>query len=240
MKFIRKKIILLIISVFFLASLLCVNGQDSENETTSTPGAERIEKAIRVITDIVDIPEEGLPSALLKKSYGIAVIPGVIKAAKGFGGQYGRGILVIRNEKGDWSNPVFITLIGWSIGWQIGVQKADIVLVFKTRKGIENIDSGKITLGADLSVSAGPVGRSAEASTDLEFEAEIYSYSKSRGLFAGASIKGASLQIDKDANNAFYGQGLNAKDIFKDKELKVPPVIEKLRNTLEKYTSTHS
>ena len=95
-----------------------------------TPGVERIEKAIQVLREMVDLPEEGLPSKLLEKCHGIAVIPGVIKAAYGFGGQYGRGLIVIRNEDGSWSNPAFISLIGGSLGWQIGVQKADIVLVF--------------------------------------------------------------------------------------------------------------
>jgi len=238
MRFKGKKFILFIGMAFILIVLILAKGQEAKNESSSAPGTERIHKAIQIITEIVDIPEQGLPSALLKKSRGIAVIPGVIKAAYGFGGQYGRGILVLRNEQGDWSNPVFISLIGGSLGWQIGVQKADIVLVFKSRKSIEDIALGKMTLGADVSVSAGPVGRSAEASTDLEMEAEIYSYSKSRGLFAGVSIKGASIQIDEDANNAFYGRGdLNAHDIFSNKRLKAPAVVEDLKRALAQYTS---
>jgi len=112
-----------------------------------TPGVERIEKAVQVLQEMVDLPGEGLPSRLLEKCHGIAVIPGVIKAAYGFGGQYGRGLIVIRNEDGSWSNPAFISLIGGSLGWQIGIQKADIILVFKTGKSIENIAAGKVTLG---------------------------------------------------------------------------------------------
>ena len=203
-----------------------------------TPGAERIEKAIQVLREMVDLPEEGLPPRLLEKCHGIAVIPGVIKAAYGFGGQYGRGLIVIRNEDGSWSNPAFISLIGGSLGWQIGVQKADIVLVFKTGKSVENIAAGKVTLGADASVAAGPVGRSAEASTDLDMEAEIFSYSKSKGLFAGVSIKGASIQIDKDANQAFYNkQDISARDILYGSDIQAPPIVEDLKAALKKRTA---
>jgi len=203
-----------------------------------TPSVERIEKAIQVLREMVDLPEEGLPSRLLEKCHGIAVIPGVIKAAYGFGGQYGRGLIVIRNENGSWSNPTFISLIGGSLGWQIGIQKADIILVFKTGKSIENIAAGKVTLGADISVAAGPVGRSAEASTDLDMKAEIYSYSKSKGLFAGVSIKGASIQIDKDANQAFYDkQNISARDILYGSDIKAPSVVEDLKSALNKRTA---
>lgn len=203
-----------------------------------TPGVERIEKAVQVLQEMVDLPGEGLPSRLLEKCHGIAVIPGVIKAAYGFGGQYGRGLIVIRNEDGSWSDPAFISLIGGSLGWQIGVQKADIILVFKTEKSIENIAAGKVTLGADMSVAAGPVGRSTEASTDLDMVAEIYSYSKSKGLFAGVSIKGASIQIDKDANQAFYGkQDISARDILYGSDIKAPPIVEDLKSALKKRTA---
>lgn len=202
------------------------------------PRAERIAKSVAVLREMIDPPAEGPPSRILEKCRGIAVIPGVIKAAYGFGGQYGRGLVVVRNEDGTWSNPAFISLIGGSLGWQIGIQKADIVLVFKTEKSIDNIAAGKVTLGADLSVTAGPVGRSAEASTDLDMEAEIYSYSRSKGLFAGISIKGASIQIDKDANNAFYGDaGLNARDILYDRTLKAPDIVEDLKAALRKRTA---
>jgi lipid-binding SYLF domain-containing protein len=215
---------------FFVPAGLTAAGEE--------PGAERIAKAVQVLQEMIDLPEEGLPSRILEKCHGIAVIPGVIKAAYGFGGQYGRGLVVIRNEDGTWSNPAFISLIGGSLGWQIGVQKADIVLVFKTGKSIDNMAAGKVTLGADLSVSAGPVGRSAEASTDLDMEAEIYSYSRSKGLFAGISIKGASIQIDKDANQAFYGDpNITAPDILYDPGVKAPAVVEDLKAALKKRTA---
>lgn len=198
---------------------------------------ENVEKAIEVLTELVEIPEEGVPEALLEKAYGIAILPGVIKAAYGIGGQYGKGILVVRNEENEWSNPSFVKLVGGSYGWQIGVQKADIILVFKSPESIDGITSGKITLGADASIAAGPVGRSAEASTDIEFEAEIYSYSRSRGLFAGIAIKGGAIQIDEEANEVFYGtREYTVRDIFRKTDIKAPAVVEKLRKVLAKYT----
>ena len=126
------------------------------------------------------------------------------------------------------------------MGWQIGVQSADIILVFKRKKSIESITEGKITLGADAAVAAGPLGRRAEVSTDLELEAEIYSYSKSRGLFAGISVEGSAIQIDEDANANFYDQDyLSARDIlFGGKRLNVPAVAKKLKEILAEYTST--
>lgn len=224
----------IVLSIAVLAALVARPARADEEE----PGADRIAKAVEVLREMVDLPEEGLPSRILERCRGIAVIPGVIKAAYGFGGQYGRGVVAVRSDDGAWSNPSFISLIGGSLGWQIGVQKADIILVFKTAKSVENIASGKVTLGADMSVAAGPVGRSAEASTDLEMEAEIYSYSRSKGLFAGVSIKGASIQIDKDANQAFYGRPeLTAQDILYDRTLKAPAAVEDLKRALAKKTA---
>jgi lipid-binding SYLF domain-containing protein len=231
--------------IFFLIACIGVSaclilGSQSVEKSAPGPGIERIEKAIQVIKEIVELPkpEEGLPALMLRKCQGLAVFPGVIKAAYGLGGQYGRGIVMIKSDKGDWSHPAFVSLIGGSIGWQIGVQKTDIILVFKTRKSIENIASGKVTLGADVSVAAGPVGRHAEADTDLALEAEIYSYSKSKGLFAGISFKGASIQIDRDANSAFYSRdNIPAGEILHSGEdLKAPGVVEQLKKILAKYS----
>jgi lipid-binding SYLF domain-containing protein len=221
------------ISIMFLISSLLTTlpGSVRADQPASKPGEERIERAIEVVKDLASLSEEGIPAKLLEKAQGIAIFPGVVKAAWGIGGQYGRGIVVVRKEDGRWSNPLFINLIGGSFGWQIGVQKADLVLVFKNRRGVENIASNKITLGADMSVSAGPVGRSAEASTDIEMEAEIYSYSKSKGLFAGIALKGGTLRVDQEANSAFYGESLAASKILYE-ETKAPAVVQKLRQTL--------
>lgn len=233
----KKFIVLGISALVFVFAQSLLGMQASQKQAAQE--ADRIEKSIQVLKEIVELPkpEEALPGVLLNKAEGLAVFPGVIKAAYGIGGQYGRGIVVIKSETGAWSNPAFIRIIGGSIGWQIGVQKADVILVFKTRKSIENMAAGKITLGADISVAAGPVGRQAEASTDLEMEAEIYSYSKTKGLFAGVSIKGASIQIDKDADSAFYGRGdVTAREILYGETMKAPAVVEQLKAALAKYS----
>ncbi|MBC7362783.1 MAG: lipid-binding SYLF domain-containing protein [Candidatus Aminicenantes bacterium] len=224
----KKYSLSFLLLVFIFVLLINLSLAD---EPASRPGEERVERAIEVIKDLASLKDEGIPPKLLEKAQGLAIIPGVVKAAWGIGGQYGRGIVLIKKEDGRWSNPLFIQLIGGSFGWQIGVQKADLVLVFKNRRGVENIASNKITLGADMSVSAGPVGRSAEASTDIEMEAEIYSYSKSKGLFAGVAIKGGTLRVDKEANAAFYGQSLEAAKILYN-EIQAPAIVQKLHQTL--------
>jgi lipid-binding SYLF domain-containing protein len=198
----------------------------------------RVEAAILTFQEIANLTDQGIPESLLKKAQGIAIIPGVVKAAYGIGGEYGRGVLLVQ-DKGVWSNPSFITLAGGSLGWQIGVQKSDLVLVFKTRQSIDNIAEGKITLGADASVAAGPVGRGAQASTDIDLKAEIYAYSKAKGLFVGLSIKGAALQIDGDANRRFYRDpAITASRIFTQFGLEGPPVADRLRKMLAQYVGS--
>ena len=232
----RKKTSMVLIPIFSLMLVLSSVSGKAKADVSEKAEIEKVEKSIEVIQEIMEIPEEGIPEALLSEAYGIAVLPGVIKAAYGIGGQYGKGILMVQDKR-KWSNPSFITITGGSIGWQIGVQKADIILVFKSRGSIDNITQGKFTLGVDASIVAGPVGRRAEASTDVELEAEIYSYSQSKGLFAGISIKGASLQIDYEANASFYGSRMySPQDILVEKDIKAPAIVKKLKKTLAKYT----
>lgn len=198
-------------------------------------GTSKINDSIEVLEQIMSIPEKGIPPALLRNAQGIAIIPGVIKAGFIIGGKHGTGIVVVR-EGGDWSNPAFVTITGGSVGWQIGAESTDVILVFKSRKGINSMLKSKFTLGADAAVAAGPVGRQASAGTDAQLKAEIYSYSRSRGLFAGISLEGASLQVDDEADDAFYGKdGLRANDVFTDKSLKAPRVVKKLKEVLDKY-----
>lgn len=236
----QKKPSILFISIFFLTLLLYPAYGSTEIDAPEKAEIERVEKAVEVIKEIMEIPEEGIPEALLSKAYGIAILPGVIKAAYGVGGQYGKGILMVQDKNHEWSNPSFITITGGSYGWQIGVQKADIILVFKSHESIDNITEGKFTLGVDAGIVAGPVGRRAEASTDTKLKAEIYSYSRSKGLFAGISIKGASLQIDYEANASFYGSRMySPQDILMKKKIKAPKIAEKLKEILEEYTESY-
>ena len=224
--------IAVILTVMFLKSVPL--------EATSKEVA-KVNDAIDVLEEIMAIPEKGIPPALLNNAQGIAIIPGVIKAGFVIGGRHGSGIMVVRDKKGEWSNPSFITLTGGSIGWQVGAQSADIILVFKSRRGINNMMKGKFTLGGDASIAAGPVGRQVEAGTDVQLKAEIVSYSRTRGLFAGLSLEGAALQIDYDADAAFYErEAIQTSDIFTNKEIKSPVVVKKLKEVLKKYTSNKS
>jgi lipid-binding SYLF domain-containing protein len=155
-----------------------------------------------------------IPDRLLSRAYGIAVIPNVIKVAAVVGGRRGTGALVVRDSSGRFSDPVMISITGGNVGWQIGVQSTDVVLVFTTRKSIEDIADGKLTLGADASVAAGPLGRAASAATDQNFTAEVYSYSRNRGLFAGVSLDGSVIAIDSKSNRKLYGKTAPASDII--------------------------
>ena len=165
---------------------------------------QRVADSADVLDQFLRIPEQNIPPAILARAYAVAVVPGVVRVGFGLGARRGKGILVVRQEDGSWSNPAFITLTGGSLGFQAGVQRTDVVLVFKTRRGVDNITSGKLTLGADASIAAGPLGRSVEGATDIRFQAEIVSYSRARGIFAGVSFAGSGVTMDRRANAAFY------------------------------------
>jgi lipid-binding SYLF domain-containing protein len=176
----------------------------------------RLLTATEVLEEVQAMPDSQLPDALLARAYGLAVIPDVTKVAFIFGGRHGNGVLVVRDKLNSaWSNPSFVSLTGGSWGLQAGAQSSDIILVFTTRTGIEGIAGGKLTLGADASVATGPVGRQGSAATDVQFNAEIYSYARTRGLFGGIALDGSVISIDRSANASFYGKsGVTATDIF--------------------------
>lgn len=181
--------------------------------------ATREERRLADATDVVDqllrIPEQSVPPALLSNAYAVAVIPNVVKVGFGVGIRRGKGVLVVRQDDGSWSNPSFVTLTGGSFGFQIGAQSTDIILVFKTRKSVDGIASGKLTLGADASIAAGPIGRHTEVATDLTFKSEVYAYARSRGLFAGVALEGAGVAMDRKSNAAFYGSArITPQQIF--------------------------
>lgn len=193
--------------------------------------------AAEVVEALAAIPETGIPTWLLEDAHAIAVIPAVLKVGFILGGRRGEGLLVVRTPEREWSNPVFITLTGGSVGFQAGVQSTDVILVFKNRRSVDSIVNGTITLGADAAIAAGPVGRRGEAATDGQLKAEIYSYSRSKGLFAGVSLEGAALQIDHDANGDFYGQpGVTPRRIFSDLGLRRPTAARDFIQTLNRYT----
>ena len=174
----------------------------------------RLIEASGVLEELFAQRDTAIPERLMARAYGIAVVPNVVKIAAVVGGRRGSGAMVVRDANGRFTNPIMISLTGGNVGWQIGVQSTDIVLVFTTRQGIEGITDGKLTLGADASVAAGPVGRAASAGTDQTFAAEVYSYSRNRGLFAGVSLDGSVIAIDTKSNTKLYGKSAPAADII--------------------------
>jgi lipid-binding SYLF domain-containing protein len=174
---------------------------------------ERINSSTDVLKDFGKM-KEGIPHEMIAKYEGIVIIPTLINAGIGVGGKRGKGIAMVKLADGKWSDPVFVTMTGGSIGAQIGVQSIDLVLVFRHKSTLTKVKNGDFTIGGDASATAGPVGRSASASTNYKLEAEIYSYSRSKGLFAGISINGASLSIDKSSNHDYYGDSATSQDIF--------------------------
>jgi lipid-binding SYLF domain-containing protein len=171
-------------------------------EAEPTREDARLITATQVLEELRATPDQNVPDWLMQRAYGVAVIPEVIKGAFVFGGRYGAGALTVRDASGRFSSPIFITLGGGSVGWQVGATSTDVVLVFVTPRSVEHFARGKFTLGADASVAAGPVGRQTEAAAGIH--AEIYSYSRSRGLFAGVALDGTVIAFDRKANNAFY------------------------------------
>ncbi len=171
-------------------------GQTAEEARLATAGA--------VLNAFTSDPATAIPTQILQHAQGIAIIPSVIRVGFIFGGHHGKGIVVVRTEDGEWSNPGFIRLTGGSVGAQIGAESADLILVFGNKVSIINIAEGKFTVGSDASATAGPVGRNATVTRDMTFATELYTYVRSRGLFVGATIEGAKLGIDHAANQAFY------------------------------------
>jgi len=193
----------LILSLFFV--LISAKAGDKETE--------RVHNAANVLKEFGKM-KETIPHQLMEQSEGIVIIPKMINAGFGIGGKRGRGVAMVKLPNGKWSDPVFVTLTGGSFGLQIGVQSVDLILVFHHKGVLTKVENGDFTIGGDISAAAGPVGRSSSASTDYKLEAEVYSYSRSRGLFAGITINGSNLAIDKSAIANFYGDKSTSQEIF--------------------------
>ncbi|TWU25441.1 hypothetical protein Pla52o_17420 [Novipirellula galeiformis] len=182
-----------------------------------------------VLNEAMTTPLNRVPQAMLANAYGVAIVPNVIKGSFIVGARHGRGLLFVREPEGVWRAPVFITLTGGNIGWQIGVQSSDLILVFKTERSVQGILSGKLTLGADAAAAAGPVGRETAVATDGQLQAEIYTYSRTRGLFAGVSIDGSVVQVDPRSTGAYYHSPAPGLPVV------VPPTAEQLTLTIARF-----
>jgi lipid-binding SYLF domain-containing protein len=221
-----KKIFLLMV-VIALVGLPAFAQKDENN---------RIRNAGQVMVEILNVPDN-IPQDLLDKAECVIVLPSVIKFAIGFGGSYGRGVMTCRsgeNFRGPWSAPSMMALEGGSFGLQLGGQATDFVLLVMNQRGASSILTSQVKLGGDVAAAAGPKGRSAAASTDVTMRAEILSYSRSRGLFAGISLEGSTLRPDNDGNERLYGKGITAKDIVINSAIRPPASAKLLVSTLNR------
>jgi SH3 domain-containing YSC84-like protein 1 len=225
----------IIASVLAAAVLACVPAATLAQRSDESGEARRVREASVVFGEIMTAADDGIPRALLGDAEGIAVFPGTVRAGFIFGGMRGRGIISARTESG-WSAPAFLTLTGGSFGLQIGGQAVDLILVIKNRRGLENLVSNQFKLGADAAVAAGPLGREAEASTDLQLRAQILSYSRARGLFAGVTVNGSTVRQDRDANERFYGEQLDTQQIvFGTAAVEHPEPVALWLETLDRF-----
>jgi lipid-binding SYLF domain-containing protein len=232
-----KKMLLytLVVSLMGLSSLFTSAPARADNKKTDE---NRLQNAGEVIKEILNIPDD-IPQDLLDKADCVIVVPSVLKFAFGFGGSYGRGAMTCRsgnNFQGPWGAPTMMAIEGGSFGFQLGGQATDFVLLVMNPSGANSILSSKVKLGADASAAAGPKGRAAEAATDVAMRAEILTYSRSRGLFAGISLEGSTLRPDNDANARVYGRKISAKDIALHGAVPVPAAAHLLIETLNQHS----
>jgi lipid-binding SYLF domain-containing protein len=197
----------------------------------------RISMCTSSLNEMLNSTDGGIPADLLRRSTGIIIFPQVLKAGLGVGGHYGKGVILRRYPKsGKWGPPVFISLIGGSIGWQVGIQATDLVLLIMSDVSLKSLFQNRFTIGADASVAAGPVGRDASAGTDIDLSQGMLSYSRAKGLFIGLSIKGSVIEVDWQANESYYGSDLSIIDIFFKGKGKVSPSAKRLIHLLNKNT----
>ena len=220
----RRRVIVVTLAAVAIAPL---------RAAVSTAEKRRIEDAATVLTEISAVPEKGVPQDLWDKAACVLVIPGLKKAAFVFGGEYGKGLMSCRHGS-DWSAPLFMRLEKGSWGLQIGAQSIDLVLLVMNKSGAERLLANKVSLGAEMSVAAGPVGRDARAATDANVTAEILSYSRTQGLFAGINLSGGVLRGDADDNKDLYGVNVNAREVLLGDTIPMPGVAEPLMKALRK------
>ena len=220
-----------------VAAFLCVSLSGAALAAEGSREAERLEKAAEVISEIMGTPEKGIPKDLLNKAVCVGVIPSEKKLAFGVGGSFGRGVLVCRRGgTGAWAAPSMFTVGGANFGFQLVGQATDFVLVVMNAKGAQKLLQSRATLGADASAAGGPVGRTAEGATDVQLQAEILTYSRARGLFAGLSLEGQVVKQDNDANERLYGRKVDPKDILFRGTVPPPAAASALDATLTKYS----
>lgn len=209
-----------------LATLLCVVAAGAGITVRAAAGKDEVKRvgaATTVLNEMMNAQDKAIPGAIMEKAEAVAIFPGVKKAGFVVGGQWGRGIISVRDaDTRKWSSPAFLTMTGGSVGAQIGGTEIDVILVIMNRSGVEHLLANQVKLGGEISAAAGPLGRAGEASTDLQMQAQILSYSRSRGLFAGATVNGSVIKEDMDANTRFYGKALTSEDIVFERAVRPP------------------
>ena len=225
--------------VLSTAALVLCAGQSVPSAASDE--SERVDRAATVLEELMAEPDSAVPRAILDRAEAVAIFPSTIKAGFIFGGHRGRGIISARNpDNGTWTEPAFLTLTGGSFGLQIGGQAVDLVLVVMNRRGLEKLLDNEFKIGGDASAVIGPLGRDAEASTDLHLRAEILSYSRTRGVFAGVTLKGSTIRADRDANERFYGERLDSADVVLASKAGpgvAPDAVMRLQDTLAIYAT---
>jgi lipid-binding SYLF domain-containing protein len=223
-------------SFVFIALPLIAIATLSRAVAADSDEADRVKESATVIGEIMGAPDQAIPTSVLDKAVGIAVFPGTVRGGFIVGAERGRGILSARDATTKaWSAPAFLTITGGSLGLQIGLRATDLILIIQNRRGLENLVRNEFKVGAGAAVTGGPVGRDAQAATDIQLRAEILSYSRSRGLFAGATIEGSTIKEDQDANARFYGERLTTRAVVFDGKAKAPDSLKVWLDALTKY-----
>jgi lipid-binding SYLF domain-containing protein len=225
-----KKFIALLAAVFMIAQVAGAAEAVKDNKWTRL-----VEESGKVLREVQQMPDQGIPEDLLRSASGIAIFPSTVSGGFIIGGKYGQGIIMVRDKSGKWSPPAIFMIAGGSFGWQIGGQATDFVLLIMNRRSVDGILQGKFKLGADASVAAGPVGRAAEASTDIQLKGGILSYSRSRGLFAGAKLEGAVITEHWDGDKELYGKEFSADSILTRNVVAMPDCAGEVLKVLKKY-----
>jgi SH3 domain-containing YSC84-like protein 1 len=219
-----KKFLLPSILLLFVFSAVATANRDDE--------VKRLSRATDVFQEIMKTPDKGIPGDLLDKAECVAIVPGLKKGGLGLGGKYGKGLIMCRRPNRNWTAPSFITIEGGSVGFQIGFTQIDVVMLFMNKNGVDKLIGDKFTIGADASAAAGPVGRQTAAQTNIRLDAEILTYSRAKGLFAGVSLDGATLRSDKDDNRDFYGRDIDPRAILLDGSVEMPAEARSLASAL--------
>jgi lipid-binding SYLF domain-containing protein len=229
-----KRAVLTIVVAF---SLIGFGMAEKKESMTEHKEAERALSAANVISELMNTPESKIPDELMERAHAVAVIPNIVKGAFGVGGTFGKGIVTRRLPNGKWGAPSFIDLSGGSFGFQLGVSVTDLVLVFTREDGLEGLFKDKLELGGEAGATAGPIGREAQVGTNIRFDSPIYSYSRSKGLFAGIALKGAVMTIDDSANHKVYGPGVTGRSILLDGKVAPTPTVQPFIAALTKATA---